>query len=223
MSKKNENETSAQTKQDTENQETTENPGATPPELASLMQVREILTGPLATDVEQRISDMDRRLDRDLKDFGKTSKTKLEAAEKNFKEDFGKLRAEFEEDRTQYHDRLERLERELRLGLEQMRGEIQDATDRMATNTEELRAELGKEFDAIRGTIQDLFDKVTHKLDEEKVRVREELVDRETLSAALSEVAIRLAPTAGEVHEVDPAHHDVDLDQILDHATSGQV
>ena len=192
-------------------------------ELASLMQVREILTGPLATDVEQRISEMDQHLDQTLQEFKETSTKQINTIEQGYKSELGKLNEELGDQRVQYQDRVERLERELSLGLEQMRGNIQDVTDQLATTTESLRSEFGKEFDAIRGTIDELLEKVTIQLDEEKHRLRDELVDRETLSAALSEVAIRLAPPAGDAHEVDSHDAEMELDQILENATSGQV
>jgi len=191
------------------------------PELASLMQVREILTGPLASNVDQRIAEMDQRLDQTLQGFTQTTMKRVETVEQSYKDELSQLRTGVEEDRTQFHDRLERLERELSLGLEQMRGEIKDVSDQMATDTEALRVEFGKDFDAIRGTIQELFEKVTVKLDEEKHRMRDEMVDRDTLSAALSEVAMRLAPPSGDTLEMDPNQPDIELDHILDQATSG--
>ena len=192
-------------------------------ELASLMQVREILTGPLATDVEQRITEMDQRLDQTLQEFTESSTKQMNAIEQGYKNELGKLNEELGDQRVQYQDRVERLERELSLGLEQMRGNIQDVSDQLATTTESLRTEFGKEFDAIRGSLDELLEKVTVKLDDERDRLRDELVDRETLSAALSEVAIRLAPPTGEAHEIDPEQHDMELDQILENATSGQI
>jgi|GEM_PF-4481314 len=200
---------------------TPQTPGIDPPELASLMQVREILTGPLATDVEHRIAEMDQRLESTLTEFTATSATRMDAIEESYKSELGKLNDELGEQRVQYQDRVERLERELSLGLEQMRGNIQDVTDQLATTAETLRAELGQDFEAIRGTVQELFEKVTNQFDEEKLRLRNELVDRDTLSAALSEVAIRLAPPSGETHEIDPEEHEMELDQILENATSG--
>jgi len=194
-----------------------------PAELASLMQVREILTGPLATDVEQRITALDQRLDQTLQEFTDTSTKRIDVVEQSYKDELGRLNAELTDQRGQYDDRVERLERELSLGLEQMRGNIQDVTDELATVAEGLRVELAKELDAIKGTLQGLFENVTVKVDEEAPRLRGELVDRDTLCAALSEVAMRLAPPGEETHEIDPEQHDMELDAILENATSGRV
>ena len=192
-------------------------------ELASLMQVREILTGPLATDVEQRITEMDQLLDLTLQEFTETSTKQMNVLEQGYKDELGKLNEELGDQRVQYQDRVERLERELTLGLEQMRGNVQDVADQLATTAESLRAEFGREFDAIRGSLEELLEKVTLQLDEEKLRLRDEMVDRETLSSALSEVAMRLAPPSGEADEIDPDQHEMDLDQIIENATSGQI
>jgi DNA anti-recombination protein RmuC len=191
------------------------------PELASLMQVREILTGPLASEVEQRIVEMDRRIDRVLQDLAQSTTKRIDAVENNYRDETRRLNDDLKAERDQQQQRIETLERETSLGQEQMREEIQKVREEVTKSTERMHEELTREYEAIHRKIEELLQKVDERFADERQSLRTELVDRDSLSAALSEVAIRLAGPGDAGHHVDPTQPDIEIDQILDGATSG--
>jgi len=166
----------------------------TPQELQSLKQVREILVGPLSTELEATVRDLDQRIDRIVGDLSDTTGKRIGAVE----------------DKLQ--DGLDRMNVEMGSGLEELRGSVKGLVDEMTQLSEKFRSEL----DRVREQVDQLMETVATKLDDECRSLRGELVDRASLSAALSEVALRLAGSDGPMHDIDPDHPDIDIDSLLD-------
>lgn len=181
-------------------------------DLSSLKQVREILVGPLSSELEGTVRELDKRLDVTVKEISESSDKRIAAMEDKLQSELERMGDEMDGHRNQDRETFEGLERETTSGFEELRRSAKELTEEMAKATEDFRSELGK----IREQVDRLVETVSNRLDDECLSLRAELVDRASLSAALSEVALRLAGTSGAMHEIDPDRPDIDIDHLLD-------
>ena len=182
------------------------------PDLSSLKQVRDILVGPLSTEIEQTVRELDQRLDRSMVEFSETTSKRVDAVEARFKGEFERLNGEVGSQNERSRDRIGQLEREMNSGLDDLRESLITLTGDLEKASESFRDELDK----VREHVGQVVESVTTRLDDESRRLQDEMVDRSSLSAALSEVALRLAGSSGHLHDSDPDRPDIDLDHLLD-------
>jgi exonuclease VII large subunit len=167
-------------------------------DLSSLKQVRDILVGPLSSELEETVRELDERLDRTVKELSDTTDKHVVAMEDKLQTELGRLNGEIGSHRDESQDRLRDLEQQMRSGLDELRKSIESIGDN------------------VREQLDQMQETVTRKLENESQNLRGELVDRGSLSAALSEVALRLSGPVGAMHEMDPDRPDIDIDKLLD-------
>jgi hypothetical protein len=152
----------------------------------SLLQLREILVGPLSREFEQRLGRIEQRIDRSILEFIR-----------------------------QTTGRIEELEQRLESRMQQLESGLAELGDGTRATVEEMRADLARQADASAEELQELGAVLTSDLEGKAAMLRGELVDRVSLSAALSEIALRLSGGA-QAAGIDPSQPDLDLDELLD-------
>lgn len=180
-----------------EEQEKREEPQANvqvaPPEAKeNIDQVRNLLFGPQIKNIEKRFTVLEQRFNKDIHDLKDDVQHKIDSLEEFMRNEFSSL-----------IDRIENEKRDRLNGLKQTEGKLQNAVDDMDRKTQdlestiskrahELREQLMQQKNYLNNEMKRLFDQALDTLEATASQIRNEHVDRATLSSLFTETALRL-------------------------------
>lgn len=183
---------------------------AGPQDAAAMDQVRELLLGPLAVEWKTKMTQLSQRMDGSMLELDRRTSDRVRELESRFKDGMDAMVAELAELKEEQSSMMQQVRDELEEGTRSLSEKLETFSDRLA-------AERKSEIQAIRKELELLSSSIGSRLDSEAAALRSELVDRDSLSAALSEVAMRLtAPT--EMFVADVNQPDLDLEAAIEAA-----
>lgn len=180
---------------------------------AGMDQLRGILLGPIAQDLQLKLTQLGQRLDGSLLELDRRTAERVTEVERELTERMDLLAAEMAEHREEHEAALRHMMEEFQTGSDTL-------TERLESLAHRLTEERRQELNMIQDDLQKLSENMTTQLVNEIQVMREETIDRESLSTALSEIALRLS-TGSEIVVAQPEATDVgmDLEAAIDAAS----
>ena len=168
-------------------------------EAGSLNHVRNILIGPITQTFEQKLNQLEQRVDQSMRDFSEKTSVRIDKLEKRTDDGLVRLNEEIKGDRDRHSKAAEQLKQECDAAVNAMRQKV----EKLFKQYESTQAEFAE---ATRAKMEQLSTTLTGQLDTQVGQLRCELVDRVSLASAFSEVAMRLSGAAEEmvIDEADP-------------------
>ncbi len=176
-------------------------------EAGSLSHVRDILIGPISQTFEQKLNQLEQRVDQFMRDFAEKTSVRIDKLEKRTDDRLVRLNEDIKGDRDRHSKAAEQLKQECDAAVNAVRQTVEE----FFKQYESTQAEFAK---ATRAKMEQLSATLTGQLDTEVGRLRGELVDRASLASALSEMALRLSGAAQDM-VIDPNEADPEIDAAL--------
>ena len=176
-------------------------------EADNLGQIRDILLGPLSQSFEQKLNQMEQRLDRSMRDFTEQTSARIDQLEKRTDDKLVRLSEDIKGNRERHSKAAEQLKQECDAAVATVRDKMKERFKQYDSAQVEFR-------EATRAKMEQLSTTLTGRLDTEVNRLRAELVDRASVATALSEAALRLSGTVQEM-ATDPSAADPEIDAAL--------
>lgn len=170
------------------------------PESGGLGQIQDILLGPLSQSFEQKLNQVEQRLDRSLRDFSEQTSARIEEYEKRTDDKLARLNEDIKRDRERHSKANDQLKQECDAAVKAVREKMNDKFKQY----EKTQVEFDE---MIRTRMAKLYAKLTGRLDTEVERLLGQLVDRASLASAFSDAALRIS---GQVENVAIDSSDVD-------------
>jgi hypothetical protein len=171
-----------------------------------LGQVREILLGPVSRNLQDRLQEVERRLEQVVRDLEQIGGSRLEEMERRLQgavdDAGGKLDRHCEEQAQQ-----------ARLADEKIDGALGEMRDTAGA----LRDEISNVKNEVLTTLSREIEACKQEAEARASKLPDEVVDRATLSAVFSEAALRLS--GGTKSGIDFDESEFDLDKLIDSRT----
>ena len=159
---------------------------------AGLNQVRDILLGPMSQTFEQKLNQLEQSIERSMRDLSGKTSVHIEELQKRTDDKLVQMNEDMKEDRERHSKAADKFKQECDTAMNQVRARV----ERFVKQCETSQAEFAE---ATRAKMEQLSVTLTGRLETEVGLLRAELVDRASLSSALSEAALRLS---GAVHDM---------------------
>ena len=176
-------------------------------ESGGLGQIQDILLGPISQSLEQKLNQLEQRLDRSMRDFTEQTSARIDELEKRTDDKLARLSADIKRDRERHSKATEQLKQECDAAVKAVRQKMNERFKQYE------RTQV--EFDEMtRAKMAQLYAKLTGQLDTEVKRLVGQLVDRASLASAFSDAALRIS---GEVKDmaIDSSEADPEIDAAL--------
>ena len=160
---------------------------------ASLDQVREILFGDQARDVSQRLSQLEKRLEKQLSAVQADITKRFAAAEKANAARVDALREALENEVEARSDGSKQLSVDLRRSMSDLAAKLKDADRGLRASLSDLDRQLGKNRQALSAEIRSLATTSTQALSAATADLQDQKANREDLAVMFAEFAERLS------------------------------
>ena len=176
-------------------------------ESGGLGQIQDILLGPISQSFEQKMNQVEQRLNRFLRDSGEQTSVRIEELEKRTDDKLARLNEDIKRDREQHSKATDQLKQECDAAVKAVREKMNERFKQY----ERTQVEFGE---MIRTKMAKLYAKLTGRLDTEVERLLGQLVDRASLASAFSDAALRIS---GEVKDmaIDSSEADPEIEAAL--------
>ena len=176
-------------------------------ESGGLGQIQDILLGPISQSFEQKLNQVEQRLDRSLRDFSEQTSARVEEFEKRTDDKLARSKEDIKRDRERHSKAIDQLKQESDAAVTAVREEMNERFKQYE------RTQV--EFDEmIRTKMAKLYAKLAGRLDTEVERLLGQLVDRASLASAFSDAALRISGKVENV-AIDSSEADPEIDAAL--------
>jgi archaellum component FlaC len=155
-------------------------------------KIREILFGGQMRDYEERFSDLEGRLTKNIELISSNFEKRMDRLDTFAKREIDKLAEQVKEERKARRDDGKQDSKEFKELAQQVESWCAELEEQIGTETQELRGVLQEQGEELSGMINDTHEQLSKSLATETRNLADGKLAREDMAALLTEVALRL-------------------------------
>ncbi|MCP3982029.1 MAG: hypothetical protein GY716_22215 [bacterium] len=187
---------------------------------AELNQLREILVGSQTRNIEQRLARMEQRFEMAVASLTEEANDRIETLEGSLKDQLTSLCDKLSAQREERSKLFQQLKSDLETATKKLETKDGEISDRVSKMQGELRADILRQVNSVNEELDQRSETLSQELAGTAVTLRNESVDRATLSELLTQVALGINQPPDMMPELTQADTEEALDSVLGSAES---